>query len=131
MVSAAVVAVAASFAGQAAVEELSWRRRSEARAVALVEAEAALESLVALPWAELTAARLAAERLDDNAQRRLPAATLVASVVEQTGPPAAKRLCVVIHWGNSAGTGAAGSATGPSTTAAPVELVTWVYQHGH
>lgn len=103
------------------MQTLSWSVRHgaaiERRRTALREAENMLERFAALGWDALTPEAAAAAELSEPARRRLPQGRLQVQVEEVPAPLAARRLTVVVTWGDRAG-----------QLVAPVRLSTWVYR---
>jgi hypothetical protein len=61
------------------------------------------ERVALLEWDDVTAEKLAALTPSESLRAVLPAATLQATLAEEAGPPASKRVRIEIHWTNSAG----------------------------
>lgn len=104
------------------VQLLGWmaseRRAAERRQWAVQAAANALEHLAALPVAQLTPERLAAQALDPESSRLLPGGHLSATLAdpEPDDPAGLRRLSVAVTW-----RGVGGRAESPA------RLTAWVW----
>lgn len=92
------------------------RRTTQRRQLATQTAENLMEHQFARPWNELTAEKLAEEKLSPEAERELVGGTLKVDVEELAGPPAAKRLRIEVGWTDGAG-----------PVPRPVRITAWRY----
>jgi hypothetical protein len=100
---------------------LGWvgaeQRAAQRRRWACQEAENVVERLTALPPESLTPPQLGELRLgSERVEEALPSGRLEVDVTDQPGPPAAKRIRVLIRWKDR---------TGHDVT--PVRLTAWTY----
>ena len=79
------------------------RRACEQRRVALSEVANRLEQAALVPWDELTQQRLEQTPLPPATSECLPSAMLTASVTEESGAPAGRRIVIELSWVNRAG----------------------------
>jgi Tfp pilus assembly protein PilV len=104
------------------VQTVGWlaaeRRGAERRERATQEAANLMERLVDRPWDELTPESARSLTLSDAAQAVLRDGTLDVDVAPVPGPPPAKKITILVRWGDRDG-----------GKAAPVRLVAWVHRH--
>ena len=74
-------------------------------------------AIAARPWAELTTAALAGEKLSPSAAGQLPGAELKIEVSTVPSEPNAKRITATLRWQDRSG-----------QLVAPVTLTTWRYK---
>ena len=74
------------------------RRDAEQRRTATREVANVMEQLLAQPWEDVTAERLAALELSADCRRVMPDARLRAEVADEAGPPGVKRIRVELDW---------------------------------
>jgi hypothetical protein len=104
-VAAALVVAACAAAGLVHLVSASaaQRRASETRRLAIQEIANQAERLSLETWDNLTPERLASLKPEDELLAAVPGAKLTATLAEEAGPPAAKRVRLSITWTNSAG----------------------------
>jgi hypothetical protein len=104
-------------------EAVGWlaveRRGAGRRQIALQEAANLMEHLSARPWEELTPEAARSINLSRTSASSLRDGTLDVAIAPSPGDPLAKRITIVVRWGDAAG-----------NTAAPVRLVAWVHRLG-
>jgi type II secretory pathway pseudopilin PulG len=103
--------------GQTVALVAQQRRLTQRRELAQQSAENVMEHLFARAWDELTAEKTAEVKLPEGVERDLPGASLKIELVEQAGPPPARRIKVAVGWNDAAG---------PVSTSATVTA--WRYQ---
>ncbi len=115
-VSVALAITSAALLGLAQMVSLaaSQRRSSEVRRLAREDVANLAERLALAAFDELTEAKLAKLELSSELLAAAPQAKLSATVLEQAGPPASKRIRLQVSW-----TSAVGQAT------LPVGLTIW------
>jgi prepilin-type N-terminal cleavage/methylation domain-containing protein len=79
------------------------RRTGEERRLALQELANQAERVAILPWDELTEAKLATLKPSAECEAANPTATIAATLAEDDGPPAAKRIRIEVAWTNAVG----------------------------
>ena len=120
LLAATVIAAALLTAvAQVAVLSAAQHVAAERRLLAMSEAQQIVELVSAMPFAEITADALRQIKLPPAAVKALPQAALAIDVVEEVGPPRAKRIRVEINW-----------ETQPGVPARPVRLTTWRFAGG-
>jgi hypothetical protein len=95
------------------------RRAAEQRQLALQEVANVMERYAERSWADIKPETDGTVELSSEVRRVLHHAALEVKVDEATGPPAAKRIAIELRWKDRSG-----------RFAAPIRLVTWVYQRG-
>jgi hypothetical protein len=90
------------------------RRLLEQRRIALQEVANQAERMASVPWDEITAEKLASWEPSANLQAALPQAKCTAEILDEDGPPAARRIRLSVTWPNAAG-----------QMVDPVSLATW------
>jgi Tfp pilus assembly protein PilV len=98
-----VLTVAVTALAQLLAMAAAQRRASEERRLARQEVANQAERIALMSFDELTAEKLAALPASDDLLAALPAAKLQATVAEEAGPPASKRVRLEVHWTNAAG----------------------------
>jgi Tfp pilus assembly protein PilE len=93
------------------------RRAADQQQYALLELGNIMERVTAQPWAALTPARVAQEKLSPSAERVLPGAELNIEVSTMASEPNAKRVKVAIRWQDRSG-----------QLGAPLTIATWRYR---
>lgn len=93
------------------------RRVVDQRQCALLELGNVMEHIAARPWAELTTAALAQEKLSPPAGSQLPGAELKIEVSTSADEPSAKRITAALRWQDRSG-----------QLLAPATLTTWRYK---
>ena len=114
--AASVLAVLLATAVQMLSALAERQRAAERRTLAMATAQAVVEQLANMRWAELTPQ--AAERIavPPEAEAFLPGAQLEAAVIDEREPTAAKRILVKLSW------------SGPGRQpAGPVRLTAWSF----
>ena len=96
---------------------VAQRRAADQRQCAMVELDNVMEQGTARPWAELTTAALAQEKLSPSADRQLPGAELKIEVFTAADQPNAKRITAALRWQDRSG-----------RLLVPVTLTTWRYK---
>jgi Tfp pilus assembly protein PilV len=103
------------------VQTVGWlaaeRRGAERRERATQEAANLMERLADRPWDELTPESARSLTLSEPAQAVLRDGTLEVAVASIAGPPSAKKITILVRWGDRDG-----------GKAAPVRLVAWVHR---
>jgi hypothetical protein len=98
-----VLTVAVTALAQLLTTAAAHRRSSEQRRIALQEVANQAERIALWAWDEVTAEKLAALQPTESLLAALPAAKLQATLAEEAGPPASRRVRIEVHWANSAG----------------------------
>ena len=93
------------------------RRAADQRQCAILELANVMERVAARPWAELTAAALAQEKLSPSAAGQLPGAELKIEISTDAKDPDAKRITATLRWQDRSG-----------QLVAPMTLTTWRYR---
>jgi Tfp pilus assembly protein PilV len=118
-ISALLLVIAMGMMAEAVGWLATERRGAGRRQVALQEAANLMERLSARPWEDLTPDTARSLTLTRSSTSLLRDATLDVAITASAGDPSAKRITILIRWGDSSG-----------NTAAPVRLVAWVHRHG-
>jgi len=118
-VSMAAFILVAAFGviAQLLVVTAQQKRVLESRRLATREAANLMERVMANPWGELTADRVASLDLPDTVKRRLRDARVNIGITAEEESPQRKRIRVRVDWSNRAG-----------QRERPVQLVAWKYQ---
>ena len=99
----------------------SWlaaeRRAADQTQLASLEVANVMERLAQTPWETLSDVSTKNIALSESARKHLDEARLTVRVVEETGPPAAKRVNVELTWRNRA-----------DQFVAPMRLTAWVFK---
>ena len=98
-----VLTVAITGLAQLLATAAAHRRTSDQRRLALQEVANQAERIALWPYDELTAEKLEGLAPSDDLLAATPAAVLTATVTDEAGPPASKRVRLEVHWTNSAG----------------------------
>jgi Tfp pilus assembly protein PilV len=96
---------------------VAQRRAADQRQCAIQELANVMERIAARPWAELTTAALAAEKLSPTAGDQLPGAELKVEVYTEAKQPDAKRITAALRWQDRSG-----------RLVAPATITTWRYK---
>ena len=96
--SLAVLLSASVLLTQFLVASSQQRRVAHQRRLALQEVANRMERVLAVKYDDVTAAAIEKEELSAQAMEQLPAAKLTASVTDEAGPPAGKRVRLEISW---------------------------------
>jgi Tfp pilus assembly protein PilV len=92
------------------------RRAADQRQCAVLELSNVMERIAARPWANLTTAVVAQEKLSPSADGQLPGAELKIEVSTDAKDPNAKRITATLRWHDRSG-----------QLGAPMTLSTWRY----
>jgi hypothetical protein len=113
VVSLACLLMAATLVAQVAAWSLSERFQADTRLGTMEWAANVLENARAKPWAELTPAWAAEQKLPEQLAERMLQPVVTVSVEPEPGRPRLKRVSVAVRWQISEG-----------AKAPPVELMT-------
>lgn len=115
-VAALTILVAAiGLAAQLVAIEARSRRGESLRAIATLEADAALERITSLPFAEIAEGSAGEIKLSGSGRGQLPGGEIAVAVAPEGVE--AKRIEVIVSWQGASG-----------RPVAPVRLVTWAYR---
>jgi Tfp pilus assembly protein PilV len=98
-----VLTVAIGGLAQLLATAAAHRRTSDQRRLALQEVANQAERIALWSYDELTAEKLGGLAKGDDLAAALPAATFQATLTDEAGPPASKRVRLEVHWTDAAG----------------------------
>jgi len=97
-VAMGLVAVAMVLVAQLGYWSMRERASTAARFVAIEQAANVLEAAAAMPWESLTAQWAESQRISDELNDQLPAASLTVKVEPDESQPLLKRVIVELRW---------------------------------
>ncbi|MSR57204.1 MAG: prepilin-type N-terminal cleavage/methylation domain-containing protein [Planctomycetaceae bacterium] len=122
LVELTIAAVLLAVVMATAIPTVAWivrqRQASARQQAAVLGVGNLMERLAAIPWDEISPQRAGQFTLPKSLARQLPDSSLKITVFTDPDEPQAKRLSIVLTWGESSA----------GTQSAPVRLTAWVYK---